>query len=213
MKTKNKPHKRIVVKTTRIYVRIPQESKDIEQYGYYYAAQHKYATNRHWQYLPMLCNDVGYALEVEIETHYDKKERPIHEFTESREGISECSWLYIDLPNGETVQIQSHSDGSVYIQHGDKSWNMRNGAFGWGIIRPTLPKAQEDYEEYEEKIEFGREKDLTPEEQAEYERRSAEAEKEIAKDIDKYGNPRCVEYWYCGVLERVYDYDYVYADE
>ena len=214
VKKKEKP--RIVVKMTRIYERIPQKSNDIEAYSYYYAAKHQFSINRHWEYFPMFVSKKQgpFALKIHSETHYDKKGRPIHEFNEDKDGITEISWVHVDLPNGECVTIQSVSDGSVYVSHGEQNWRLKNGSFGWGMIEPVQPKEQAEYEEYESRMTNGcEERALTPDEKEEFERKSKEAYKEIKRDKDKNGNPRSVEIWYCGILEKVIDYIYVYSDE
>lgn len=211
-KRREKP--RVVVKMARIYERIPQESNDIEGYSYYFAAQHQFAKNRHWEYFPCIEGINPFALKTHSVTHYDKQGRPIHEFNEDKDGVTEISWVYVELPDGECVTVQSVSDGSVYISHGEQNWTLKNGSFGWGMVEPVQPKEQIEYEEYEYKMMYGcEESELTPEEKAEFERRSKEAYKEVKRDKDKYGNPRRIEIWYCGILEKVIDYNYVYSDE
>lgn len=215
MARKKKTPPRIVVKTTRTFVRIPQESKDIEQYSYYWASLHKYPiSNPHWNY-GQFCyvGDVALCLERITETHFDRKGRPIHEFCETKDGITESSWVYVDLTDGTTVAVQSNSDGTVYISHEEDHWNLKNGAFGWGMAEPIRPKEQEDFEAYEENMSFGDEREMTPEERKEFERRLAESSKEVVTSKDKYGNPMAEEYWYCGILESNSLIEYVYAHE
>ena len=60
---------------------------------------------------------------------------------------------------------------------------------------------------------FGDEREMTPEERKEFERRLAESSKEVVTSKDKYGNPMEEECWYCGILESNSLIEYVYAHE